>query len=47
MPKKNIFIRNVDTDTFNQFRARAKAYKIKQGKAFTEAMKLWTEKNPL
>lgn len=41
----NVLIRDVDTDTYTSFKAKAAQEGLKLGEAITKAMKDWMEKN--
>ncbi|MFX0067081.1 MAG: hypothetical protein ACFFC7_33525 [Candidatus Hermodarchaeota archaeon] len=41
----NVLIRDVDTDTYTSFKAKAAQEGLKLGEAITRAMKDWMEKN--
>ena len=41
----NVLIRDVDTDTYTRFKAKAAQEGLKLGEAITKAMKDWMEKN--
>ena len=41
----NVLIRDVDTDTYTSFKAKAAQEGLKLGEAITKAMKEWMEKN--